>query len=391
MGKSWKWPFDVAPDVVLYLAAATATLILIGVAMGVWWNQIRRRKQSTIAPASDVVEPAAPSEPAVAAEPARSTFHVLGASVRGTSHERAELVNQDALFVWPSGATAPPLVLAVADGHGSAKCFRSDVGSRLAVETVTACFRELLERSKSADLSLVKRELEETFPQEVERRWKAAVEEHLAQQPLLLKEVVAVGEKQGVKSREAIEARPVSAYGTTLLAVVVHRTFIACVQLGDGDILVVDDAGGVERPIADDPRLFANETTSLSGENAWRDFRVAFQSLADRPPALILLATDGYSNAFRTPEDFLRVGSDLLEMLRSEGVEYVREQLPSWLEQASREGSGDDVTVGLLFHAGAASRSALEADSQAIRHAEMDRLSHADTSNRGQGGEVRSI
>lgn len=383
MGKSWKWPFDVAPVGVLYLAAATAALIVLGIAMGIGWSRSRRRKQSTIAPASEITEPAAHSEPAVSALPARPTFHALGASVRGTSHVRAELVNQDALSVWPPGATAPPLVLAVADGHGSAKCFRSDVGSRLAVEIVTACFRELLERSESADLSLVKRELEETFPQEVERRWKVAVEDDLTRRPLLLKEVVTVGEKQGAKAREAIETRPVSAYGTTLLAVVVYRTFIACVQLGDGDILVVDDTGGVERPIADDPRLFANETTSLSGENAWRDFRVAFQSLADRPPALILLATDGYSNAFRTPEDFLRVGSDLLEMLRSEGVEYVREQLPSWLEQASREGSGDDVTVGLLFHVGSPSRTALDSDSQTMRHAETDRLSLANTPNRG--------
>lgn len=390
MGKSWKWPFDVAPIVVLDIVAVTAATILLGVVMWNWWIRSRQRKQKPLELPSITAEAVVHPEPIAVAKPLKAVWHVLSASVRGASHERAELVNQDALAVWPPGATLPPLVLAVADGHGSAKCFRSDVGSRLAVETVTACFRELFERSAAADLSLVKRALEETFPQEVERRWKAAVDEHLVRQPLLLKEVVTVGEKQGAKARETIEARPVSAYGTTILAVVVHDAFIACVQLGDGDILVVDEAGGVERPIADDPRLFANETTSLSGENAWRDFRVAFQSLADSPPALILLATDGYSNAFRTPEDFQRVGPDLLEMLRTAGVEYVREQLTSWLEQASREGSGDDVTVGLLFHTGASQRTAPGSDSPIVRHAERDPPSRTDQPSRRLGGEVRS-
>ncbi|MDQ3699739.1 MAG: protein phosphatase 2C domain-containing protein, partial [Chloroflexota bacterium] len=60
-------------------------------------------------------------------------WRVVGTSVRGASHRRHGLPNQDALRWWPESGLGPPLVLAVADGHGSAKCFRSDVGSRLAV------------------------------------------------------------------------------------------------------------------------------------------------------------------------------------------------------------------------------------------------------------------
>jgi hypothetical protein len=43
------------------------------------------------------------------------------------------------------------------------------------------------------------------------------------------------------------------------------------------------------------------------------------------------------------------VGSDLLAALRAEGVEAVCQALPSWLNQVTTGGSGDDVTLGLLY------------------------------------------
>jgi hypothetical protein len=36
-------------------------------------------------------------------------------------------------------------------------------------------------------------------------------------------------------------------------------------------------------------------------------------------------------------------------MLREQGGDWVGEQLPGWLEAASRQGSGDDITMGLLW------------------------------------------
>ena len=82
---------------------------------------------------------------------------------------------------------------------------------------------------------------------------------------------------------------------------------------------------------------------------AWRDFRIGFQTFgrADRP-ALVLLATDGYANAFREDAGFLQVGTDLLAMIREEGLQHVAAGLETWLAEASDSGSGDDVTLGLL-------------------------------------------
>src|SRR5437762_3460246 len=68
-------------------------------------------------------------------------WRITGGSWRGISHVRSGLRNQDAIkySLSPAGDAA---VLAVADGHGSALSFRSDLGSRFAVETAV----ELLEQ-----------------------------------------------------------------------------------------------------------------------------------------------------------------------------------------------------------------------------------------------------
>jgi hypothetical protein len=146
-----------------------------------------------------------------------------------------------------------------------------------------------------------------------------------------------------------VVGNPLLAYGATLSTVWLGETFLLYFQLGDGDILTVTADGTVGRPLPVDARLFAGQTTSLCAPGAWRDFRIGFQTFgsADRP-ALVLLATDGYANAFREDTGFLQVGTDLLEMIREEGLQRVAAGLETWLEEASDSGSGDDVTLGLL-------------------------------------------
>ena len=141
---------------------------------------------------------------------------------------------------------------------------------------------------------------------------------------------------------------PYLAYGSTLLVAVITTTALLLMQLGDGDMLVVSADGQVQRPITADPQLIGNETTSLCGKDAWKQFRTAVWPLTHQP-ALIILATDGYANSFKNEASFLRVGSDLLAMIQQAGLAAVAESLPSWLQEASAMGSGDDVTVGLMY------------------------------------------
>lgn len=182
------------------------------------------------------------------------------------------------------------------------------------------------------NLSLIKHAAEEWLPRALARNWSEAVDEHLQTDPLSPEE----------------QHNASIAYGTTLLVAAVTERFICYLQLGDGDILTVNDRGEVSRPLVKDERLLGNETTSLCAPEAWRDFRVNFQPLTQSHPALVLLSTDGYPNSFRDESGFFKVGSDLLQMIRERGLARVDADLAGWLLDSTRAGSGDDVTLGIL-------------------------------------------
>lgn len=187
-------------------------------------------------------------------------WRVAGQSVRGRSHERAGAPNQDALHWLPKEESGRFVLLALSDGHGSAKSFRSEIGSRFAVDVMTRGMHQLLESQISAGLaaSAVKRDAEDALPQSVVRDWKKKVDEHLAQNPFTNDERDRLKEKDGEAGLSAVRQNPSLAYGSTALGLTVTEQFILYLQLGDGDILVVGADGQVTRPIPKDERLFAN-------------------------------------------------------------------------------------------------------------------------------------
>ena len=262
-------------------------------------------------------------------------WRVVGQSVRGATHERNGLPNQDAIYWLPAAGRGSSVVIAVADGHGSPRYSRSHIGAALAVERSAQLIDEFLRGQADGDnLSLIKHAAEEWLPRALVRNWSAAVADHLKTDPL--------DESSSLNTESSI------AYGTTLLIAAVTERFICYLQLGDGDILTVNDRGEVSRPLVKDERLLGNETTSLCGTDAWRDFRVSFQPLTHSHPALVLLSTDGYPNSFRDESGFFKVGSDLLQLIQEHGLERVDADLAGWLRDSTQAGSGDDVTLGIL-------------------------------------------
>jgi hypothetical protein len=270
----------------------------------------------------------------------------LSATVRGAAHHRTGLPNQDAVRVrcgpFPGTAEPPPLVLALADGHGSARSFRSREGARLAV---AVALRTAAHLPPALPPTQRKRWAEEHWPLELVRGWQAAVDRRLARRPFTEAEVAPLD----APGRQAVEAHPALAYGSTLLSVILTPAAILYFQLGDGDLLTVAADGSVARPLPPDARLLGNETTSLCAPRAADDVRVYCQTLAGAPPALILAASDGYANAFRDDAGFLQVARDLWDLLRTEGEAAVRPHLRGWLDEASQQGSGDDISVAILW------------------------------------------
>lgn len=269
------------------------------------------------------------------------TWRTLKASVRGAAHVRAGLPNQDAVRV-ARYRDDLPLIVALADGHGSAKSFRSQRGARIAVAVALRVCSQLFTLDHP---SQIKHGAEERLPLALVRHWQTWVERSIQRQPFTAQEL----EPLDATARRQLEALPALAYGATLLAVIVDPRFILYLQLGDGDLLTVSESGEVERPIPKDPRLIANETTSLCSPKAHNEVEVRFQTLAGAPPALILAATDGYANAYRDDAGFQQVARDFWTLLHDEGEDAVKPHLQDWLNEASQQGSGDDISVGLVW------------------------------------------
>jgi hypothetical protein len=101
-------------------------------------------------------------------DPNLPNWRTLKASVRGAAHHRTGLPNQDAVRVARANGGLP-LIVALADGHGSAKSFRSQHGARSAVTVALKVYGSLFE---SDSLSQIKRWAEEQLPLELVRHWR---------------------------------------------------------------------------------------------------------------------------------------------------------------------------------------------------------------------------
>jgi serine/threonine protein phosphatase PrpC len=298
-------------------------------------------------------------------------WRCIGKSIQGASHLRSVLPNQDAIKAYPESGVGPPVILAVSDGHGSAKSFRSDKGSCFAVETAIEVIQEFFLNSQSSDvnlstLSTVKNAVERLLLPRIVNEWRKAVnkdlglpdnydinKKNLNDKPNFTdKDKQILAQKDSEAAWQAIEDNNFLAYGATLLAVLVTECFIVYIQLGDGDILEVDSKGNITRPLERDPKLIANETTSLCMDKAWNEFQVHIElypkDMPKQMPALILVATDGYSNSFSTDEGFFQIGHDYRQMFKSNLTEEIEKKLEEFLQETSEKGSGDDITLGII-------------------------------------------
>lgn len=276
----------------------------------------------------------------------KPSWSVFGATARGASHLRSELPNQDAIAWTPPNGRGTPIVLSLSDGHGSAKYFRSDVGSKLAVKVATETMLKLLNQPASLSLSSIETIAHQRLPGSLVREWKREVEGHVEKNPFGNTELARLQEKEGPESRQIVESNPILAYGATVLSIMVSDTFALCLQIGDGVVLSVDSLGGTSRVFRKLNEEIGDDTESLCLPNAADLIQVCVLPLVDYPPAMILLTTDGYYKSFVSEADFLKVGSDYLDMVRHYGIGHL--ELARILEDNSRRGSGDDVTLGIL-------------------------------------------
>ena len=284
---------------------------------------------------------------------------VYSKSVKGALHSRIGYSNQDSIR-WKQSHISNTIVMSVADGHGSDIHFRSKIGSQIAVKTAVETLFELFHNQpiELNNVSQVKDIIRYSVPRLLVHNWMDRVQSHMQKNPFSNNEINLILKKKGPHILEKIINNPKIAYGSTLLAAVVTKNYFIFFQLGDGNILIVDNDKNVRNMFPNknsdsDDKLSIESiihTESLCMDDSWLEFKTGIFDFQALKPKLILLSTDGYCNSFNNESGFLKIGLDYLALLEEFGYSYLSDNLYDILSQTSREGSGDDITLGFIYH-----------------------------------------
>lgn len=258
-----------------------------------------------------------------------------GSSVRGASHVRRDMPNQDAIAWAPAGAAGKPtldaeaFIAAVSDGHGAPAYDRSDIGSRLAVN----CAIESLRRFVGGGTG-------EGIVQEILTRWRQAV-------------AADHNSRDGGDWVEEPTATLLTPYGCTLAAVAMAPGRLLVLQIGDSDVLFGYPDGRIERPLPVDQGLIGEQTYSLCAVDAAQRFRLRTVAQDDGAawPDFVMLSTDGVAKSFTDEKAFMAIARQYRDTVQKVGLPDVLGRLDDWLAEVSRRGSGDDVTLCLASRA----------------------------------------
>ena len=272
--------------------------------------------------------------------------YICGECVKGATHERNGKPLQDSKkIVEISDRIA---ILAVADGHGSDKCTRSDRGSAIAVNAFYAVIKNyLLSYGQDAEgmtslITFLNREGDTRFAQDVCEEWQARVKQSFYKNKV--EELIA---DDGTIDWKSVY----SLYGTTLLGMLITDTFVFSFQIGDGDINLI--TGTDISPLVEPEKFLGTETHSLSKPDAWRKAVASLRrkNADEDMPYLYMLSTDGFANSYASDEEFQKTCREYYNMIGQHGFEAVKDNLASWLKETSELGCGDDVTVVMAYFA----------------------------------------
>lgn len=270
--------------------------------------------------------------------------YIYGESVKGATHERNGLPLQDSKRI--DEISDRITILAVADGHGSEKCPRSDRGSTMAVNSFCDIMKKYLlgyatEEGGMANLiAFLNREGDMKFAQDVCTEWQSRVKQSFYKD----------------KDESLLDAegnydwpKVYSLYGTTLLGMLITDTFVFTFQIGDGDInlITADDMS----PMVEPEKFLGTETHSMSKVDAWRKSVAAIRrkDIESDEPYLYMLSTDGFVNSYASDEEFTKACRGYYDMIGQHGFDAVKENLGKWLKETSQLGCGDDITVVLAY------------------------------------------
>jgi len=261
----------------------------------------------------------------------------LGSSVIGASHIKRNIENQDSISTCEN-------IIAISDGHGSAGYTRSSYGAKFATNIITEIYTECPLSVSMKDLDIHIRHLKTRFLY----LWQKACELDLEENPISMEEFERISGKPEFLKNFNVHNKVV--YGCTFLCAIVYKDFILLLNHGDGDVLAYNFDEVYDLTIYNE-KNFANATLSLA---SLKDASEISHRIIEDIPSLLVLCTDGVKNSYNdtdpeTIAQFYKIPVAIRNSIIEEGKSKAEERITTLLEKITKEGSGDDVTIAVLF------------------------------------------
>ncbi|MCR4889675.1 MAG: protein phosphatase 2C domain-containing protein [Ruminococcus sp.] len=307
-------------------------------------------------------------------------YRAFNYTTTGASHILSRKVCQDASA---SLETDKYKLIVVSDGHGSSDCFRSDRGSKFAVEAFCKCAEEAFkcpeESEEDDDINADEESdtdkdtdsdpsYDDDFPRNfaeilgvcktqkqiddqlrrfmgsIVTKWNARVDEDIAEYPFTDDELADVSDIAKKSFEYKVNLRTV--YGATLIGIILTDDFWFGIHIGDGKCVTFNQNGEDHEPIPWDDQCFMNVTTSICDPYAISDFRSYFSR---ELPTAVFIGSDGIDGSFANQKyhhDFYRI---IISSFAEADIESAVDELESYLPELSAHGSGDDVSVACIL------------------------------------------
>lgn len=289
---------------------------------------------------------------------------------QGESHKATDKPCQD----YSDARSQSNFVVAiVSDGHGGERYFRSDKGSKIAVNCARKAIEKFVKEVKIQSLFGgmnfqsfgINPELDHSnkdvydalnwLTSSIIAHWHKKILAHALKTPLTEWEMKHVEEKYLDEFRSKVSDEGATLekfYGCTLMAYVQTDTFWFAFQIGDGKAVFFDTIDvdlKVSQPIPWDERCFLNKTTSICDSEASKEFRYCCCGNGNFPDA-VFLGSDGIDDTYgdndRLTDFYIRLFKEIVSTSQKKAKDVLIEDLPL----ISKIGSKDDMSIACVYN-----------------------------------------
>ena len=275
-------------------------------------------------------------------------YDIFSATARGASHVDAGTVCEDSSAHFDGGTYQ---IAAVADGHGDRTCFRSQIGSKFAVEVVVEQLKLFAAQFPADKIDALlhsdrfREEITHQLALSVIGTWHERILAHYKANPPTEEELTSSGRYEA-RYRSGTDLAHI--YGTTLIACLVTEQYLLTLHQGDGRIIVIRKNGRIDQPVPWDPRCRMNITTSMCNDDAVESCRFYVSDQQADPVAAVYVLTDGVEDSFRSLDSLNTFCGDLTGRCVEHGIPDAK-TLEAELAGLSRRGSSDDASIAAIL------------------------------------------